>query len=908
MASFLFCYMKKYIIFIYILSLSLKLASQNNTEQVANIMKNIGADFYSLIDNVGYTITSSHTSPVSNVTHYYLCQTYQDIEIKNAVMSLHFDKNGQLVNQHNQFLKSPQNKVNAIAPKFQAIEALRYVANDLRIDESLIPREAISQGREANKSTNFGMTKMSREPIKMVLKYHIMKDSSLRLAWDVSILELNSSDWWSMRVDATNGEILEKENYTLYCNFGHQTHTHNRECKGTKSMDLPKKDTRMMGFANIPNSDNVFPLGVESPNHGPRNLLVNPSNALASPYGWHDTNGSAGPEHTITRGNNVYAKEDTLDQNESILGYAPNGGPNLEFDFILDNNKSPRQNLNAHITNLFYWNNIVHDVLYHYGFTEAAGNFQENNYGRGGLANDYVRADALDGSGSNNANFSTPIDGSIPRMQMFEWFVGGSTDTFKVNTPSSKAGNYPVFKGAFGPREFNVTGQVILADSVRACSPITNNISGKIAMIDRGGCEFGSKAKKAQDAGAIAVIICNNVGVDDLLTMSSGAEGSQVTIPSVMLSKRTCDTLKLYLANLTVTISSDLGPIYDSGLDNGIIAHEYGHGLSIRLTGGPNNSSCLSGQEQMGEGWSDYLGLVLTAKNTDIGIKKRGIGTYVLEEPTTGEGIRPFPYSTDMTINPVTYDNIKTFSVPHGVGSVWCAMLWDMTWLFQEAYGYNTDFYNGSGGNNKAIALVVEAMKLQPCNPGFVTGRNAILKADSLINNGIHSCMIWKAFANRGLGASASQGSSNSRTDGIQAFDMPSSCRNVITIASNTGVGSLRNIVQNSLNNDTIKIAPYLVGKSLDLSDSPLTIDKNLVLKNPFNQELKINCTNNALLQINNGINFQIEDIIIDGATLANTVINNVGNLTLKNVLIEGNKQVNNSGVLNVLGVTTLRN
>ena len=73
------------------------------------------------------------------------------------------------------------------------------------------------------------------------------------------------------------------------------------------------------------------------------------------------------------------------------------------------------------MTNLFYWNNLVHDVMYQYGFDEVSGNFQENNYGRGGSASDYVYAEAQDGGGTNNANFATPVDGGNPRMQMYLW-------------------------------------------------------------------------------------------------------------------------------------------------------------------------------------------------------------------------------------------------------------------------------------------------------------------------------------------------------------------------------------------------------------------------------------------------------------------------------------------------------
>ena len=60
---------------------------------------------------------------------------------------------------------------------------------------------------------------------------------------------------------------------------------------------------------------NVFALPIESPAHGPRTLVVEPGNNIASPFGWHDTDGVPGDEYTITRGNNVHAYEDIQDSN-----------------------------------------------------------------------------------------------------------------------------------------------------------------------------------------------------------------------------------------------------------------------------------------------------------------------------------------------------------------------------------------------------------------------------------------------------------------------------------------------------------------------------------------------------------------------------------------------------------------
>lgn len=65
----------------------------------------------------------------------------------------------------------------------------------------------------------------------------------------------------------------------------------------------------------------------------------------------------------------------------------------------------------------------VHDLFYRYGFNEVAGNFQQNNHGKGGREGDPVIANAQDGSGYNNANFATPPDGQHGKMRMYVWDI-----------------------------------------------------------------------------------------------------------------------------------------------------------------------------------------------------------------------------------------------------------------------------------------------------------------------------------------------------------------------------------------------------------------------------------------------------------------------------------------------------
>jgi extracellular elastinolytic metalloproteinase len=136
---------------------------------------------------------------------------------------------------------------------------------------------------------------------------------------------------------------------------------------------------------------------------------------VASPAGWL----GAG---TTTTGNNVDAYLDRDANDLPDVNGRPTG-PGQIFDFAWDGTVDPTTavNQNLSVTNLFYLTNLIHDRLYSYGFTESAGNFQTDNFGRGGLENDPLNAEAQDGGGADNANFATPEDGQRPRMQMYLW-------------------------------------------------------------------------------------------------------------------------------------------------------------------------------------------------------------------------------------------------------------------------------------------------------------------------------------------------------------------------------------------------------------------------------------------------------------------------------------------------------
>ncbi len=588
-------------------------------------------------DVSGFQITDVVPSINPQIKHVYVQQTYQGIPIENGRFKLTL-KNGQISYAINNFIGNIAEQASKLQGSLTPEDAVMRLVSAKGLD-----RPQLRATSKTAFAATYSDTRVSSEPIKAE-KVYVAENNVLKLAWKVNYYELDGSHWWDALIDASSGQIIKTNDWVVTCSFEAPDGTHNHTHDAGNGNKTPTGPMTEEAFLNTSaavvggGSYNVYPLGIESPSHGSRSIVTDPAVASASPFGWHDTNGASGAEFTTTRGNNVWAQDDTNGNNGT--GVAPNGGSSLNFDFPLNLNNAPSTFLPAATTNLFYWNNIMHDVWYQYGFTEAAGNFQENNYGKGGAGSDSVNADAQDGSGTNNANFATPPDGSNPRMQMF------------------------------------------------------------------------------------------------LFT----------------------------------------GPTRDGDLDNVIIAHEYGHGISTRLVGGPGTNA-LGGSEQMGEGWSDWFGLVMTIRPGDTRATARGVGTYAIGQPTTGAGIRPTRYSTDTAVNGTTYGNIGSLSIPHGVGYGFATILWDMTWDLIDIEGYDADQYNGTGGNNIAMSLVIEGLKNTANNPGYVSGRDGILQADQDLYGGQYNCLIWDAFAARGVGVDAvenNNGGTNTNTD--QTISFTSGC------------------------------------------------------------------------------------------------------------------------------------
>ena len=737
-------------------------------------------------------IVNEFSSESTGINNYHVKQRHNGIEVYNSDSNF-WIKNGKVINGGEDFISNVAQKVNATAPSVDVKNGLLGVLSQLGGNSQLSSTDIITVTGNEYKLTN-GI--LSEDPVRAELVYFLTPSKALRLAWDYEFYSQDTKHLWNLKVDAVTGAIIEKRDMVISCQFGsdHSNHNHNGMAF-TKSLFKDASSPAMM----TPGTTNyrVIPWNYESPNHSARQLITNPEyTANASPNGWHNASNSIGgatTTYTITRGNNVFAKDDVDSNNTG--GASPTGTgsyPSLTFDFAYGGTSAVASTyLPAATTNLFYMNNIMHDVWYQYGFNEVNKNFQSANYGRGGTGNDPVNAEAQDGAtlsptpNLNNANFSTPGDGSSPRMQMYLWDVGPSP-TITVTTPPSVAGVYSIKDNNFSPGHValpiapaGITGQFVLfddgtPDTSDACTAAINGaaLNGKIAVIRRGTCTFISKVKLAQTAGAIAVVVVNNV--DGTIIM--GGADATVTIPAVSMNMTEGEALIAALgAGLNGTISAPNSTFVnsDGDFDNGIIAHEYGHGISTRLSG-----NCLNSSEQQGEGWSDWFWLMMQIKPGDTRNDARGIGTFAMNQPTNGGGIRQYRYSTDMAVNPHTFGDTNDMWYTdadlgadvidvHSVGSVWAVMLWDLAWNYIDKYGYNPNMYTGTGGNNKVMKLVLDAIKLDGCSPSFVTARDAIIAADQATTGGADYCMIWETFARRGLGVNASSGT-NSGTPGIQ--------------------------------------------------------------------------------------------------------------------------------------------
>ncbi|WP_428312658.1 M36 family metallopeptidase [Hydrocarboniphaga sp.] len=515
---------------------------------------------------------------------------------------------------------------------------------------------------------------------------------------------------------------------------------------------------------------------------------------------------------TATTGNNVDA---CLDLNDTFIDgilstplntcdpdalgdYRAAPSSDHMFDYTAEPDGDPTTDAakGGAVISLFYLNNWLHDWWYDHGFDEASGNAQTSNYGRGGEEGDAITAQGQDGSGRNNANMSTPADGSSPTMQQY-LFDGPLNGEIRQTLPTPGA---PLkFTGAsFGPGAFDVTAEAVLASDgggdsdtdgcgltipdptglgVIPSLPGTPQLAaaGKIILIDRGSCNFTTKAQFATISGAAGMIVVNNVDADPItmgnadipvVPVPESPTDMAYQIPSVMIRKDAGDLLKAQLAAgtaVTMHMLRSESTDRDGTLDNQIVGHEFFHYVHHRLTDSSNQQSGA-----MSEGWGDIDALMISVREDDTKAVGNdhwqgayGLAGYVVDN--FYNGIRRAPYSTDKNKNAFTFKHISdgvatpdggagaSNSEVHNAGELWANMMWNC---------YAGILYTANNGTftekqTRMKDYIIGGLKMTPADATYTEARDAVIGVAKASGNAIDYAACANGFSAIGAGPAA---------------------------------------------------------------------------------------------------------------------------------------------------------
>lgn len=540
------------------------------------------------------------------LTHLTFRQTLQGIPLFDGELQVHLDDQGRIW-RFTQPLRLTENP--PAEPKLTARQAIETALGNLLAGDSP-PVAATTTGSGPERRTVFASPALA-SPAPVSLTWFVLPGEFLS-AWQM-YLDLGGRRVYSIVIDARDGRLLFSRNLV--------------------------RQERPAGLV-FRAADRASPL------KGPQ---------TTEPFtGWPASHGDCPPEvypqqfrsgsqrercwvrDQQTEGNNVEACLD-LDGNNLCDARALAAQDRFSFPFSdsFDQGNDPAPDRSAALANAFYWANALHDWLYRLGFDEAAGNFQADNFGRGGAAGDAVRVDLQDPAVLNNATFTTAPDGIAPRMEL----------------------------GLFS------------------------------------------------------------------------------------------------------------GLRRDTAFDADILTHEYVHGLTTRLIGGPASTNGLSLWQSgaMAEGWSDSYAASLTADPV--------VGEYASRNPASGIRTVAYdnsPYTFGMfgTLRPTVIANsgglLLGLPQVHRDGEIWATVLWEL---------------RQSLGRDDFEQVLTTALKLTPRRPSMLDARDAILQAAQAGSvGGTNNCGMWAVFGARGFGFSAalnpiqSGQAYDTALSVFESFDLPVAC------------------------------------------------------------------------------------------------------------------------------------
>lgn len=356
------------------------------------------------------TITREFVTAHNGMRTVVWQQQLDDVPVFEGELKGHIMKRGELVNISSRLLPDVETASGldkpgrlrlVSAPTVAPAQALVNALTDLGV---AITVDAVTSAGEIP-ATPERQQKFNAAPVfgeaRTRLVWLPMNRSSVRLCWVVEFIRRSPMEGFRTLVDAVSGEVLVRQNRTChYINASYRVYPSD--------------------------SPSPFSPGHAQPSSGQpalveRQLLTLPAlSQTASPLGW------IRDYDNLTLGNNVDASANR-DAEFPNPTPRPQGSPFRVFDFALDLNQDPSTYSDAAAVNLFYRCNWMHDKLYDLGFTEAAGNYQDDNFGRGGVPGDRILAYAQFGADTrfpwnyNNAAFFPAPDGTSGMIQMYVW-------------------------------------------------------------------------------------------------------------------------------------------------------------------------------------------------------------------------------------------------------------------------------------------------------------------------------------------------------------------------------------------------------------------------------------------------------------------------------------------------------
>ncbi|MCP3981169.1 MAG: hypothetical protein GY716_17865 [bacterium] len=332
-------------------------------------------------------VVKDYASSRNGVRHLMLQQTLDGVPVFHGEARVNLTARGEVINVGG-------NVYPDLAPmlpaKLRAAEAVVLAAAGLGVDARDLPQVAVRPGAERAK--RFARGPFADEVRARLTVFPLNGES--RPAWVVRLhVPRPDEGVYQVLVDAIDGSILHRIDLMLSAQADIFPESPDPEGDGPDD-DLdtfPDDELTRVTFAPDP---------------------------VASPQGW------LWPGQTMTQGNNFLASID-LDDQDNQNGFKPDGGAPLEFFFPFANEWDEGGvfgDQGVSVTNIFYHLNRFHDYLYDLGFDEASGNFQDDNFGRGGVGGDRVYVDVQDSANLgqfNNANFIVSPEGENGRIRMF---------------------------------------------------------------------------------------------------------------------------------------------------------------------------------------------------------------------------------------------------------------------------------------------------------------------------------------------------------------------------------------------------------------------------------------------------------------------------------------------------------